>query len=75
MQTKIRVNASYLEIYNENVNDLLDGSKRNLAIREDKAGEIVVDNLTILEIQNEEQLFQCLEQGALVRMTAATKMN
>jgi len=34
---------SYLEIYNENVNDLLDARKKNLEVRENKGGEVIVD--------------------------------
>ncbi len=40
---KASVSISFLEIYNENVNDLLDASKRNLEVREHKAGEVFVD--------------------------------
>ena len=34
IQRKITVSVSYLEIYNENVNDLLDAGKRNLDVRD-----------------------------------------
>ena len=37
-----------MEIYNENVNDLLDNNKKNLEIRESKDG-VVVDQLTSRE--------------------------
>ncbi len=40
------VSISYLEIYNENVNDLLNSSKRNLEVRENKNGDVFVDGLT-----------------------------
>lgn len=33
-QRKAHITISYLEIYNENVNDLLDATKRNLDVRE-----------------------------------------
>ena len=39
---KITLTVSYMEIYNENVNDLLDSSKKNLDVRENK-GEVFVD--------------------------------
>ena len=32
---KVNVNISYMEIYNENVNDLLNSENKNLEIRED----------------------------------------
>ena len=37
--------VSYLEIYNECVNDLLDSTRRNLELRENKEG-VVVENLS-----------------------------
>ena len=37
-----------MEIYNENVNDLLDNNKKNLEIREGKDG-VIVDQLTSRE--------------------------
>ena len=37
----VKVSASYMEIYNENVNDLLDYNKKNLEIRECKEGVVV----------------------------------
>ena len=37
---------SYLEIYNESVNDLLDPSKKNLDVRENRAREIYIDGLS-----------------------------
>jgi hypothetical protein len=44
--TSVFVNVSYLEIYNEIVNDLLDSTKRNLEVRESKFGGVFVENLT-----------------------------
>lgn len=43
---------SYYEIYNEVINDLLDGSKKNLNIREDKDSNIFVKDLTQVEVQD-----------------------
>ncbi len=37
---------SYLEIYNENVNDLLNSNKCNLEVRENKNGDVLVEGLT-----------------------------
>jgi hypothetical protein len=47
----VKIKISYMEIYNENVNDLLEPSKKNLKILEDKSkGEIVVDGLSKFEV-------------------------
>ena len=42
IQRSITVSVSYLEIYNESVNDLLDAGKRNLDVR-DHWGEVIVE--------------------------------
>ena len=48
----ISAKMSYYEIYNEAINDLLDGGKQNLDIREDKENGIFVKDLTQVEVIN-----------------------
>lgn len=49
---KVQLKISYIEIYNEQVNDLLDSSKKNLAIQVLKSSEkngvqnIIIKDLT-----------------------------
>ena len=38
---KITIKVSYLEIYNESINDLLDKNKSDLEVRDHKGGAIV----------------------------------
>jgi len=61
------VSISYLEIYNENVNDLLDSTKRNLEVRENKNGDVLVEGLTFKTITCEEEFFECLREGESIR--------
>jgi centromeric protein E len=70
-----RVTISYLEIYNENVNDLLDGSKRNLEVRENKSGDVLVEGLTLKTVTCQEEFMECLREGESVRMFAETRAN
>ena len=44
------VKVSYLEIYNECVNDLLDPLRKNLSVRENQQGRAIVDNLSEYEV-------------------------
>ena len=44
------VKCSYLEIYNEKVQDLLDPNKTNLLIKEDKDKGIYIQDLTEVRI-------------------------
>ena len=74
IQRSITVGVSYLEIYNENVNDLLDASKRNLEVR-DHQGEVIVENLTYKTVRSTRDIEQLLELGEQVRIIAETKSN
>lgn len=46
----IVMKVSYIEIYNESVNDLLDANKRNMEVRDQK-GEIIIENLTTQQVR------------------------
>ena len=70
----VKVSASYMEIYNESVNDLLDGSKRNLEIRDSKDG-VVVERLTSREASCAQGLIDILNEGEQLRSMAETKQN
>lgn len=70
--------ASALEIYNENLYDLLSNDPKDLDIRMVSAktpNEIFVSNLTEAEVENREQLCQLLEMAKVNRATAATAGN
>ena len=61
---KVSLKASYLEIYNETVNDLLDVTKKNLEIRESLQRGVFVNNLTEIPIgSNYDKAMQLLKQG------------
>ena len=74
-KTSIKLWISYIEIYNENVNDLLDTNKRNLSIREDKNKEVTIENLTKVHIRNVEEIFKYLKKGNQAKMIAEHKQN
>ncbi|XP_027102355.2 kinesin-like protein KIN-12E [Coffea arabica] len=67
--------CSFLEIYNEQILDLLDPSSVNLQIREDNKKGIYVENLTEVEVTSARDVIQKLLQGATNRKVAATNMN
>ncbi|CAG2213204.1 KIF4 [Mytilus edulis] len=71
------VKVSYLEIYNEDINDLLcPMSKREpLAIREDATGGIRLPGLREKTVTSYEETLTCLSMGGQVRTTGATAMN
>jgi len=69
------VKVSYLEIYNETINDLLDAQKKNLDIRESTTRGIFIENLTEIATESLEKAIFLLMQGDSVKITAETKLN
>lgn len=69
------VRASFLQIYNENISDLLNISNTRLEIREDKKLGIKVDLLSEWAVRNPNEIYQLMKAGSNNRVTATTKMN
>ena len=67
--------VSYLEIYNESINDLLCATNKDLEIKNRSDGEIFIKDLTEEEVSSEEDVFQWLDRGESVRKIAETKLN
>lgn len=79
MDVEFSVRISLLEIYNEEIYDLLSPSSDlpKLRIFDDasRKGSVVVSNLTELCIREKEQVYEILQRGSNKRRTAATNMN
>jgi len=69
------VKSSMLEIYNEKIRDLLDPSKDNLGVHEDRQKGIYVDGLTETSMGTELDVYELMKQGNASRAIAETKMN
>lgn len=69
------VKSAMIEIYNEKIRDLLDPSKNNLNVHEDKQKGIYVDGLTEESIAKAEEVYDIIERGNSNRAIAATNMN
>lgn len=67
--------ASFLEVYGEDVHDLLDKSRQSLPLRENESGGIVCTGLTAKKITTVQEALQVLHDGTMNRTTAATLMN
>ncbi|XP_027801453.1 kinesin-like protein KIF21B isoform X1 [Marmota monax] len=80
---EFKVSAQFLELYNEEILDLFDSTRdpdarhrrSNIKIHEDANGGIYTTGVTSRLINSQEELIQCLKQGALSRTTASTQMN
>nr|XP_046249436.1 kinesin-like protein KIF21A isoform X5 [Scatophagus argus] len=77
---EFKINAQFLELYNEEVLDLFDSTrdmkqKSHIKIHEDASGGIYTVGVTTRTVSSEAEMMQCLKLGALSRTTASTQMN
>lgn len=74
------VSAQFMELYNDDVIDLLDssrisGHRAKLKIHEDANGDIQIAGITNRSVKEAREALEFLREGALNRSTAATAMN
>ena len=69
------VRASYLQIYNEVISDLLKTDRINLQIREDKKRGVFVEGLSEWAVRNPNEIYSLIRKGAHYRATASTILN
>lgn len=69
------VRASYLQIYNESITDLLKNNMTSLQIREDKNKGLFVEGLSEWVVRSPNDIYNLMKDGMRNRATAATKMN
>lgn len=71
------VSAQFMELYNEEIIDLLDPYNKSkiYKIHEDAIGGICVNGATTVQLLGPNDALRCLQQGALARTTASTQMN
>ncbi|KAL4579210.1 hypothetical protein LXL04_015348 [Taraxacum kok-saghyz] len=72
---KYSCKCSFLEIYNEQITDLLEPSSTNLQVREDSKEGVYVENLTEYNVKTVDEVLKLLLQGASNRKVAGTDMN
>lgn len=75
------IKATYVEIYNEQLRDLLipenlpSAERGQVAIREDVKGRIMLTGLTQVPINSAEDILNALNFGSTIRQTDATAIN
>lgn len=69
------VRASYLQIYNEVITDLLKKDMTALPIREDKKKGVFVEGLSEWVVRSPNDIYNLMKDGMRHRATASTKMN
>lgn len=69
------VKVGYCELYMERIKDLLDPSRDNLKIHEDKARGIYIANLTEEYVSSEIEVKELMKFGTANRAVGETRMN
>ncbi|OMP04267.1 hypothetical protein COLO4_09775 [Corchorus olitorius] len=74
-QVNFQCRCSFLEVYNEQIGDLLDPTQRNLEIKDDPKNGLYVENLTEEYVSSYEDVTQILIKGLSSRKVGATTVN
>ncbi|CAL5429774.1 unnamed protein product [Camellia sinensis] len=70
------VSVSYLQLYMETIQDLLNPANDNISIMEDpKTGDVSVPGATLVEIRGQQSFVELLRLGEAHRFAANTKLN
>ncbi|KAF9013938.1 kinesin domain-containing protein [Cyathus striatus] len=74
------IKGSFIEIYNEDLIDLLSmddstGGRREVQIREDKDGHIIWGGLREVAVKNPNEVMSLIRKGTAIRRTNETDMN
>ncbi len=74
-EIEFTVKISMIEIYMEKIRDLIDPTRQNLNVREDKTKGVYIENLSEFYISTEDEVMAYLKLGNESRSVASTNMN
>ena len=74
-QQKFYIKVSFLEIYNEQINDLLNPTNSNLQIRWDQKQGFFVEGLLVIECKKPEDIVEIILQGTKNRKKGSHDLN
>ena len=69
------ISVSYIEIYNEHVNDLIEPANKNLEVRESITSGIYINRLSEKKVGGFKEVMGYMDKGDECRNIAATKLN
>ncbi|CAF1262741.1 unnamed protein product [Rotaria sp. Silwood1] len=72
---QFQIKVSYFEIYLDKIRDLLDVSKTNLAVHEDRNRVPYVKGVTERFVSSPDEVFEIMEEGKTNRHISVTNMN
>jgi hypothetical protein len=71
----VTLKVAMIEIYNEQINDLLNTDSKNMQLREDTEQGVYIPNLKEMNCDNLKGIVEIIEKGFSGRATSSTKMN
>ncbi|XP_072376972.1 kinesin-like protein KIF11 [Diabrotica undecimpunctata] len=71
----VNVKVSYIELYNEEIRDLLSDNENILQMYSDNKGSVTIHGLTEISVHNGEGICKYLQRGIVKRQIAPTLMN
>ena len=74
-ETIYAVECSFIQLYNEQVEDLLSSKRKALNIRENPQEGVYVEGLKKVSVSCKEKLFKLVGKGFQRRVTASTALN
>ena len=74
-EREFKIKLWYLEIYNENIRDLLVNNSENLDLREDPVRGLIINGITEKETNSSEDILSILKKGNKNRTTEETDAN
>jgi hypothetical protein len=75
VKSKCKVSAQFIEVYGEEIRDLLNPSAAKISIRETPSGDLALVGASVEVANTQRQMLQFLQTGMLLRTTASTSMN
>jgi len=74
-EIKYNVQVSFLEIYNEDVRDLINPANKNIAIKEDQNQGVKVSGISVIDCYSASDILELLSAGNENRVQEATMAN
>lgn len=72
---EFQVKVSYCEIYMEKIKDLIDTTRKNLKVHEDRARGVYIADLSEKYVYNQDDVYELMKIGTENREVGATNMN
>jgi len=74
MKQKFTIKIAFMELYNEQINDLLNAENTNLELKENFSG-VYIKGITLKEVNTKYEALNCLLEGDQIKKIGETMLN